>query len=131
MFHSRQKNYRKLALRIRVDCTGSTVLPIDITSCGNLNMPQTKKQKNSQTAIQSLKRLTILQYNISLKLTQNCYCNDFSPALSYQWLLRVNKSRGEHKGDVIKLRRSTSFPGSSLLLRRTLGTRLAEDKRAP
>ena len=51
------------------------------------NMPQTnKKKKHSQTAVQSLKRLTI---PLALKLTQNCYCNDFSPALPYQWLLLV------------------------------------------
>ena len=87
MFHLRQKNYRKLAFE-KVDCTGSTVLPIDVTSYQKIKYTSNKK-KHPQTAIQSLKRLTILQYNLSLKLTQNYYCNNFSPELPYQWLLLV------------------------------------------
>ena len=86
MFHSRQKNYRKLALR-KSPVQVQLYFPLMSPVARKLNMPQTKKTKHSQTAIQSLKRLTILQYNLSLKLTQNCYCNDLSPALPYQRLL--------------------------------------------
>ena len=72
----------------KVDCTGSTVLTIDVTSCQKIKYASNNNNKKniSQTAIQSLKGLTILQYNLSLKLSQNCYCKDFSPALPYQWL---------------------------------------------
>ena len=89
MFHSRQKNYRKLALR-KSTVQVQLYFPLMTPVAKNFNMPQTKqKKKHSRTAVQSLKRLIIPQYNLSLKLTQNCYCNDFSPALPYQWLLLV------------------------------------------